>query len=201
MNPNEQTKQRGLPAAAAPGGARLTAERKGRRAIPSRKWEKYRRRLLALRSHLEAKRRNHALAARETLECFSMDMADAATDEFDHALALSELSSEQAALYEIDEALARIESGTYGICEITGKPIPESRLNVLPWTRFSGAVERRLEREGEIRRPQLGKPHSVTGRLRRELSESASGEETATPSPNDETLVSRKSPNRHLKAE
>lgn len=200
MSPNKQSKKSGSPAAAPANDMCSTAELKGKRVRTSRKWEKYRKRLLALRSHLEAKRRNHALAARETLESFSMDMADAATDEFDHALALSELSSEQAALYEIDEALARIESGTYGICEITGKPIPESRLNVLPWTRFSGAVERRLEGEGEIRRPQLGKLRSVTGQVRREFSLGA-GEETATPSPNDETLFSHKSPNRHLKDE
>jgi RNA polymerase-binding transcription factor DksA len=89
-------------------------------------------------------------------------MADAATDEFDHNLALSLLSSEQAALYEIDEALSRIKNGTYGICEITGNRIPESRLNALPWTRFGMDTERRLESSGEIDHVRLGKLQTVT---------------------------------------
>jgi len=114
------------------------------------KWEKYRKRLLVLRSHLLAERRNHAINSLAASESFSMSMADAATDEFDYDLALSLLSAEQAAIYEIDEALARIENGTYGICETTGEPIPEARLNAVPWTRFSAEVERRPDHQNEL---------------------------------------------------
>ena len=156
------------------------------------RWEKHRKRLLALRSYLEAERRNRAVAAREPPEPFSMDMADAATDEFDRDLALSQLSAEQAALYEIDEALARIENGSYGICEITGEPIPEARLTALPWTRFSRNVERRLERQGETRRMRLGELHSATGRGHGTLSELDKGEETPEAAPNDELLFPHK---------
>ena len=52
---------------------------------------------------------------------YSLHMADSGTDNFDRDFALSLLSSDQDAVYEIEEALKRIEKKTYGICELTGK--------------------------------------------------------------------------------
>jgi RNA polymerase-binding transcription factor DksA len=54
---------------------------------------------------------------------FGMHQADAGSDAYDRDFALSLLSQEQDALYEIEEALKRVEAGTYGICEMSGKPI------------------------------------------------------------------------------
>jgi RNA polymerase-binding transcription factor DksA len=54
---------------------------------------------------------------------FGMHQADAGSDAYDRDFALSLLSQEQDALYEIDEALKRIDLGTYGICEMSGKAI------------------------------------------------------------------------------
>jgi RNA polymerase-binding transcription factor DksA len=53
---------------------------------------------------------------------FGMHQADAGSDAYDRDFALSLLSQEQDALYEIEEALKRIEMGSYGICEMSGKP-------------------------------------------------------------------------------
>ena len=39
----------------------------------------------------------------------------------------------RAAVDQIDAALARIDDGTYGICQVSGKPIPRQRLNAIPW--------------------------------------------------------------------
>ncbi|MDZ7734061.1 MAG: TraR/DksA C4-type zinc finger protein [Acidimicrobiia bacterium] len=39
------------------------------------------------------------------------------------------------AITEIDHALAKIEDGTYGICEVSGLPIPRERLKAIPWAR------------------------------------------------------------------
>jgi DnaK suppressor protein len=161
MSANEPTKKNDAPLSRAL-VCGFRPRRKGKRTVIPTKWDKHRKRLLALRLHLLAERRNHQLTAKEPLEKFSMSMADVATDEFDHNLALSLLSAEQAALYEIDEALSRIKNGTYGICEITGNPIPESRLNAVPWTRFSMDTERRLESTGQIDHVRLGKLQSVT---------------------------------------
>ncbi|PYI84703.1 MAG: hypothetical protein DME26_12825 [Verrucomicrobia bacterium] len=115
-------------------------------------------------------------------------MADAATDEFDRVLALSALSAEQDALREIDEALNRIKTGAYGICEVTRKPIPVARLNALPWTRFAGVVEQQLEREGKANNMRLGELRSVTGSATADLGEADIGEEASIPPACDETL-------------
>jgi RNA polymerase-binding transcription factor DksA len=77
---------------------------------------------------------------------YSLHMADAATDSFDRDLLLGLASFEQEGLYEIEAALKRIEDGTYGICELTGKPIGWERLQAIPWTRFSLEAENQLER-------------------------------------------------------
>jgi RNA polymerase-binding protein DksA len=75
-------------------------------------------------------------ASQDTPE-YSIHMADAGTDSFDRDLALGLASFDQETLYEVDAALKRIEDGTYGFCESTGRPIPWKRLEVVPWTRFS----------------------------------------------------------------
>ena len=50
-------------------------------------------------------------------------LSDQGTDTFDREFALNQLSSEQDVLFEIDEAIRRLENGTYGICEMSGEPI------------------------------------------------------------------------------
>src|SRR5437764_10152425 len=58
---------------------------------------------------------------------FGMHQADAGSDAYDRDFALSLLSQEQDALYELDQALKRIELGSYGICEMTGKQLPRTQ--------------------------------------------------------------------------
>jgi RNA polymerase-binding transcription factor DksA len=87
---------------------------------------------------------------------YSLHMADSGTDNFDRDFALSLLSSDQDAIYEIEEALRRIEKNSYGICELTGKPIPRARLDAIPWTRFTVEAQAQLEREGALRQKKLG---------------------------------------------
>ena len=79
---------------------------------------------------------------------FGQHMADAGSDAYDRDFALSLLSQEQDSLYEINEALKRIDIGTYGICEMSGKPILEIRLEALPFARFTVECQAQLEREG-----------------------------------------------------
>jgi len=78
---------------------------------------------------------------------FGMHQADAGSDAYDRDFALSLLAKEQDAIYEINEALKRIDSGMYGICEMSGETIFEERLEALPFTRFTVACQERLERE------------------------------------------------------
>lgn len=105
-------------------------------------------RLLLLRDQMLRRQTELAKDAVEEQPTFGTHMADAGTDTFDRDLALSLLSSEQDAVYQIEQALDRIRNGTYGICELTGKPIEHDRLVAIPWTRFSADAERSLEKEG-----------------------------------------------------
>ena len=83
-------------------------------------------------------------------------MADAGTDTFDRDFALSMVASEQEALSQIDAALKRIHAGTYGICEITQKPIAKDRLLAVPFTRYTAQAQKDLERNRHRSRTQAG---------------------------------------------
>lgn len=79
-------------------------------------------------------------------------MADIGTDNFEHELNLGLMESEQRLLREINEALRRIEDGTYGICLGTGKTIPIARLRAKPWAKYTVEYARMLE-QGRSPRP------------------------------------------------
>jgi DnaK suppressor protein len=78
--------------------------------------------------------------------------ADAGSDAYEKDFALSLLSQEQDALYEIEEALKRIEVGTYGVCEMSNKHIPHTRLEAIPFARFTVECQQQLEKENRGRR-------------------------------------------------
>jgi DnaK suppressor protein len=83
---------------------------------------------------------------------FGMHQADAGSDAYDRDFALSLLSQEQDALYEIDQALKRIELGTYGTCEMSGKSIPRARLEAIPFARFTVECQSQLEKQSKASR-------------------------------------------------
>jgi DnaK suppressor protein len=126
------------------------------------KWREHYRRLTDLRDELLHRRDGLAKDALEEQPTFSSHMADAGTDNFDRDFALGVLSADQDAVYEIEQALERIREGTYGICELTGKPIPMARLEAIPWTRFTADAEKSLERGSAARnRVRLGPRETV----------------------------------------
>lgn len=86
---------------------------------------------------------------------FGMHQADAGSDAYDRDFALSLLSQEQDALYEIEEALKRIELGSYGVCEMSGKPIAHARLEALPFARCTVECQSQLERQSKVSRARV----------------------------------------------
>jgi RNA polymerase-binding transcription factor DksA len=112
--------------------------------------------LLELREQLTKQMNGLAEESAQEMAGYSLHMADSGTDNFDRDFALSLLSSDQDAVYEIEEALKRIERKTYGICELTGKNIPRARLEAIPWTRFTVEAQAQLEREGALKSRRLG---------------------------------------------
>jgi RNA polymerase-binding transcription factor DksA len=125
------------------------------------KWRKYYNRLAELHEQFLHRKGDLVNDAKSEQPAFSLHMADAGTDNYDRDFALSMISSEQNALYEIEAAMNRIRDGSYGICELTGKPIPPARLDALPWTRFSAGAEKKLEKEGARPRTRLGRREEV----------------------------------------
>ena len=86
---------------------------------------------------------------------FGMHQADAGSDAYDRDFALSLLSQEQDALYEIEEALKRLDGGAYGICEMSGKPINHARLEALPFARFTVECQSQIEKQGKVTRARV----------------------------------------------
>lgn len=121
-------------------------------------FQRQRERLLALKDTLldsmsgVAKDSLRSRAEGSEASAFGMHQADAGSDAYDRDFALSLLSQEQDSLYEIDEALKRIESGTYGTCEMSGKPIPQARLEALPFTRYTVECQAEIEKRSRFQR-------------------------------------------------
>ena len=119
---------------------------------------KQKKRLLALRDAMldsmngMAQDNLRARAEGNEASAFGMHQADAGSDAYDRDFALNLLSQEQDALYEIDEAIKRIELGTYGTCEMSGKPINHERLEAIPFTRFTVECQSQIERQNKAKR-------------------------------------------------
>ena len=110
---------------------------------------------------------------------FGMHQADAGSDAYDRDFALSLLSQEQDALYEIDQALKRIELGTYGVCEMSGKAIPRARLEAIPFARFTVECQSQLEKQNKASRVR----QSVTSLFGLTEEEGGEGEEEEAATP------------------
>jgi RNA polymerase-binding transcription factor DksA len=132
-------------------------------SIPE-KFRRYYKLLIELRNHITGQLDQHT---EETLKRSSKDdsgdlssygqhMADAGTDTFDRDFALSLVSNEQEALSEVEAAIQRIKAGTYGVCEISQKPIARERLLAVPFTRYSAEAQKDLERNRHRSRTQAG---------------------------------------------
>lgn len=113
---------------------------------------------------------------------FGMHQADAGSDAYDRDFALSLLSQEQDALYEIDQALKRIELGTYGVCEMSGKSIPKARLEAIPFARFTVECQSQLEKQNKASRVR----QSVTSLFGLTEDEGGEGEEEEAPAQKSE---------------
>lgn len=124
-------------------------------------WHDFYQNLLDLRDQLLAQMSGLAKESAQELPGYSLHMADSGTDNFDRDFALSLLSADQDSVYEIEEALKRIERKTYGVCELTGKTIPKTRLEAIPWTRFTVEAQAQLEKDGALKSRRLGALGSV----------------------------------------
>lgn len=77
---------------------------------------------------------------------YTLHMADLATDTYDREFSLDLASNERQLLYEIDEALKKIDEGKFGICEECKSPIAKTRLKAIPYTRLCLRCQEKKER-------------------------------------------------------
>lgn len=104
--------------------------------VPSR-WAWHFRTLIALRDHLLTGRGERMREPCDAMEPPSLHGADAMDELYDRDLARALTANPDEALEEIDAAIQRIEKGTYGICEATGRAIARDALRARPWRRFA----------------------------------------------------------------
>jgi DnaK suppressor protein len=118
-----------------------------------RQREYFRRKLLAWKDEiLEESRATIANLQEDTVS--EPDLADRATSETDRALELRTRDRQRKLIAKIDDALRRIEEGTYGYCEETGEPISLSRLEARPIATLSLEAQERHERRERVHRDE-----------------------------------------------
>jgi RNA polymerase-binding protein DksA len=81
------------------------------------------------------------------LSAYTVHLADMSADTYERELSMGLASSEQEVLYQIDEALKRMDEGTYGTCQQCGKPISLSRLKAVPYTSLCIGCQRAKEQK------------------------------------------------------
>lgn len=80
------------------------------------------------------------------ISSYTYHMADVASDTYDREFSLGLASNERESLYELDDAIKRIEEGAFGVCEGCKSPITKTRLKAVPYARFCVKCQERKEK-------------------------------------------------------
>jgi DnaK suppressor protein len=103
--------------------------------LPKKELEKYRRLLLEKKNSLRSELAKTKNAEEETTEESTQDIADKAVSSYTREFLYSLTDADRNTVQQIDQALARIDEGTYGFCLNCGNPLNEKRLTAIPWSR------------------------------------------------------------------
>ena len=104
--------------------------------VTKKETEKYRRALVEKKDSLSKEMVKNKDAGQENSEEITQDIADKATSSYTKEFLFSLSDGERVLVQQVDQALARIEEGNYGLCTNCGNPIPEKRLDAVPWTPY-----------------------------------------------------------------
>ena len=77
---------------------------------------------------------------------YTYHMADVATDNYDREFSLGIASNERKSIYELDDAIKKIEDGTFGICEDCKQLIAKTRLRAVPYARLCVKCQEKREK-------------------------------------------------------
>jgi RNA polymerase-binding transcription factor len=109
--------------------------------------------LLARERELTARQRLTSAAEQEPGDGAAGDIGDESVRDEQKSKLFSEGEADTAVLDEVRLALGRIADGTYGLCLVDGQPIPEPRLEAVPWARYCAKHQAELEQRQNLRTP------------------------------------------------
>ena len=117
-------------------------------ALKKSEVEKFKKRLLEMKGQLNQSLRNVSEDVKTVEESkgYSQHQADEGTDDFGQTITIEVSNKEQSILRQIDRALEKIEEGTYGICDVSGEPIPVKRLEAIPYATMTVAAQEEYEK-------------------------------------------------------
>ena len=114
-----------------------------------RELERFRQLLEERRREILDKSQRTAAEGRSTISEGGEDYVDDAVTSYTREFLLSLSGFERQQLALVENALARIEDGTYGECQMCGEAVPVPRLKAIPWARYCVNCQEVVEREGE----------------------------------------------------
>ena len=99
-------------------------------------YEDERRRLMLQKQEIISMYQQDVRAGQESADDGTEDIVDRANNSYNRELMFSLSDSERQMLFQVEDALRRIDAGAYGRCSNCGQPIHKARLQAVPWTRF-----------------------------------------------------------------
>ncbi len=125
-------------------------------ALTKEQLKQFRQLLITERAKLVGEIRSLAQDAAKTpreasgdLSAYTIHLADMAADTYDRELSMNLVSSEQEILYQIDDALKRLDDGSFGVCQQCSQPITMSRLKAVPYASMCINCQRAKEQKSK----------------------------------------------------
>jgi DnaK suppressor protein len=124
------------------------------KATAAKRLEEERTRLQGIREGIQREQDDAISEAGNELSSFDQHPGDSGTETFEMEKNVSLLEQVDDELLEVEAAVQRLERGTYGTCQVCGRPIGDARLEAMPATRFCVEDQARAEREGGFPGPR-----------------------------------------------
>ena len=115
----------------------------------------YRERLLDMRSELAARVQRDTGRVRQQVVDYATDAGDASVADEAASESVTEAERDSTVLEQVNDALRRIDEGTFGACVVDGAPIEPQRLDAVPWTPYCAKHQRLRETAASTKTPTL----------------------------------------------
>ncbi len=118
-------------------------------ALNKKQIEEFKKRLEKMKLQMTqlVKETSEEVKSNEDMRGYSQHQADEGTDDFDRTININLTDQEVKILKQIDRALAKIEEGTYGVCDLSGGEIPLKRLEAVPYATMTVKAQEEFEKE------------------------------------------------------